>query len=74
MLTSTLGKIDSYVQNIVYPQPPTKSNKRKKIYHETLVAGVSWTPVIGIKTFHWGFFEKIKIENFDFQNKQAEMA
>ena len=31
---------------------------------------VSWTPVIGKKIFHWGLFEKIKFENFDFQNQK----
>ena len=31
---------------------------------------VSRTPVIGKKIFHRGLFEKIKFENFDFQNQK----
>ena len=30
---------------------------------------VSWTPVIGKKIFHQELLEKIKFENFDFQNQ-----
>ena len=65
LLSFTVGDITT-----PYKVKQEKKNFTMKLPVVNDRGGISWTPVIGIQNFHRGLFEKIKFENFDFQNQK----